>query len=130
MKMKIARVGSILLTVAFAACLGLAPQDAAAQAVKTKSTGVGHAERTVAAGYSVRFEFAELTGAYMGNVAVQVKDASGNTVVNTVSVGPWLLADLAPGAYRIAATAANGKKQGAAFVVEGGKTQIVRLAWR
>jgi hypothetical protein len=128
--MKITRAGSISLAIVFVALLGVAASNAAAQAVKTKSTGIGKDERGAANGYSVRFEFAELAGAYMGKVAVQVKDPSGNTVVDTVSDGPWLLADLAPGQYRITATATSGKKQGAAFAVEGGKTKVVRLAWR
>ena len=128
--MRISTFGSILLALAFLAFLGLGASNTAAQAVKTKSTGIGKDERVSAAGYSVRFEFAELAGPYLAQVAVVVKDAAGKTVVDTVSEGPWLLADLAAGQYRITATAANGKKQSASFSVEGGKTEIVRLAWR
>jgi hypothetical protein len=128
--MKISQAGSILLALTFMALVGLAASPVAAQAVKTKSTGVGKDERSGVNGHSVRFEFSELAGSYLANVTVVVKDASGKTVVNTVSEGPWLLADLAPGQYRIHATAANGKKQSAPFTVESGKTKVVRLAWR
>ena len=128
--MKISPFGSLLLALAFIASAGLCVASAAAQGVKTLSTGIGKGERVRVKGYSVRFEFAELAGPYLGKIAVVVKDASGKAVVETVSGGPWLLADLAPGSYRIFATAANGKKQSAPFAVEAGRQKVVRLAWR
>jgi hypothetical protein len=102
-----------------------------AQGVKTKSTGVGTDERAAARdGYAVRFEFAEVAGPYLANVAVVITDAGGGKVVEVVSDGPWLLADLGPGQYRVVATAPNGQKQGASFTVEAGQKTVVRLAWR
>jgi len=124
-----ARKGSILLTFAVVSFLVWGGQ-ASAQGVKTLSTGVGEEERVPASGYSVRFEFAELGGAYLAQVAVVIKDGSRKTVVELVSKGPWLWANLDPGLYRITATAANGRKQGAEFTVEAGRTEVVRLVWR
>jgi hypothetical protein len=112
------------LLVLAAAVWALAPLLAQAQAVKTMSAGVGQEGRTAQTGYSVRFEFAQVTGPYLANVKVVVSDAGGKAVVDTTSEGPWLFADL------VVATAQDGSKQGVRFTVEGGGQQVIRLAWR
>jgi hypothetical protein len=108
----------------------LAPVLTEAQMARTMSSGVGEEERQAQAGYTVRFEFAEVTGPYMANVKVEVYDAKGGKVVDTLSEGPWLFANLSPGTYRVVATAPSGAKQGARFTVDGGGQQVIRLAWR
>ena len=108
----------------------LIPFAASAQATRTMSAGVGEDNRVVDSGYSVRFEFAEVTGPYLANVNVLVKDAGGETMVDTVSEGPWLFADLPAGDYYVVATDQAGAKQGATFSVNGGDQRVIRLAWR
>lgn len=58
----------------------------------------------VSSQYSLKLVFALKAGNYLADVAVAVKDAKGNKVIDTVTQGPWLLAKLSPGAYSITAT--------------------------
>lgn len=44
------------------------------------------------------------SNAYLANVRVVVRDREGVTVLDTVSDGPFLLADLEPGRYTVAAS--------------------------
>ena len=120
----------VRLLVFVAAVWTLVPLFALGQMAKTMSSGVGKEERTAQAGYSVRFEFAQVAGPYLANVKVVVSDAGGQAVVDTTSEGPWLFADLEPGQYGVVATAQDGSKQGAVFTVDGGGQQVIRLAWR
>ena len=116
--------------IALAAGLWVLPAPASAQRTNTLSAGVGEEGRMPQAGYSVRFEFAHISGAYLANVSVLVTDAAGTKMIETVSEGPWLYADLKPGDYNIVATAQSGAKQGATFSVEPGQSRVIRLAWR
>jgi len=71
------------------------------------SGGVGLDESTAfkaaAKDYSLALLFAQGQGEYLANVSVTIKDKAGNTVLDTVSDGPMLLATLPPGNYRISA---------------------------
>jgi len=52
--------------------------------------------------YNVWLAFVERdTGNYVTGVKVSVVDDKGNAVVDTVSDGPWLLAQLPPGHYTV-----------------------------
>lgn len=53
--------------------------------------------------YDLKLMFAAVTGHYLADVGVEIIDARGNTVINTVTTGPFLLADLKPGAYTVRA---------------------------
>lgn len=55
--------------------------------------------------YNLKLVFTGDKGMYLSNVAVTVKDAKGNTVINNVTDGPMLLAELKPGRYSVEATA-------------------------
>ncbi|WP_296809944.1 carboxypeptidase-like regulatory domain-containing protein [Thiocapsa sp.] len=68
------------------------------------SGGIGASEREameqVKAQYNLRLLFAVAgSGAYLSNIRVQIQDAAGPTLLGTVTVGPWLYANLAPGDY-------------------------------
>ncbi len=98
---------------------------------RTLSGGVGKDERVRNPDFSVRIEFAELSGAYLADVSVVVYDADGKTIVDETADGPWFYADLAPGDYRVVAARKDGARQGAAFTVNGGdRQQVIRLVWR
>jgi hypothetical protein len=52
--------------------------------------------------YNVWLVFVERdTGNYVSGVKVSVVDANENAVVDTVADGPWLLAQVPPGQYRV-----------------------------
>jgi hypothetical protein len=68
------------------------------------SGGIGASEREameqVKSQYNLRLLFAVAgSGAYLSNIRVQIQDAAGPILLTTVTVGPWLYANLAPGDY-------------------------------
>ncbi|QVL46918.1 MAG: carboxypeptidase regulatory-like domain-containing protein [Thiocapsa sp.] len=68
------------------------------------SGGIGASEREameqVKSQYNLRLLFAVAgSGAYLSNIRVQIQDAAGPTLLSTVTIGPWLYANLAPGDY-------------------------------
>jgi hypothetical protein len=71
--------------------------------------GIGEDEakqmKRQANGYSLMLTFAASDGAYLADVGVQIKDAGGRTVLQTVCDAPILLANLPGGRYRIHAEA-------------------------
>ncbi len=54
--------------------------------------------------HNVKMVFALNTGNYVSDVRVQVKDRSGKVVLDDVSNGPWLYAQLPAGSYSASAT--------------------------
>ena len=74
------------------------------------SGGFGMDERqelnSVARDYNLKLVFAEKgSGAYVADVSLAIADAKGHTVLNAVAEGPWFLAKLAPGRYKVTAEA-------------------------
>jgi hypothetical protein len=71
------------------------------------SGGVGMEEREalkkVEGDYNLRLLFASRGGELVADVKVTILDATGKTVLETVSGGPRFLAKLEPGRYRITA---------------------------
>jgi len=60
--------------------------------------------------YNVWLAFAERdTGNYITGVKVSVVDSKENAVIDTVSDGPWLLAQVPPGQYKV--RTADGQEQ-------------------
>lgn len=71
--------------------------------------GVGFEEReamrNAAERYNLQLTFARAgTGAYLAGVRVQIRDATGKTVLDTVASGPWLYAALPDGSYTVSAS--------------------------
>jgi len=73
--------------------------------------GVGITERQQMADltkdYNLKLVFDTTSGAYISSVAVQIADAKGNILIDTVSQGPWFSAKLPAADYRITATFEN-----------------------
>jgi hypothetical protein len=55
--------------------------------------------------------FAEVSGAFLGDVKVIIQDRSGSEVVNTVVDGPWFFAPLPAGNYTVKAVFEDQVKQ-------------------
>ena len=77
--------------------------------------------------YNVWLIFAEReSGHYVADLKVRIVDARGDAVVDTVVDGPWLLAQLPPGRYRV--QVANVPDQPLSVGAAGRTKTVVRLA--
>jgi len=77
--------------------------------------------------YNVWLAFVERdTGNYVTGVKVAVVDSKENAVVDTVSDGPWLLAQLPPGQYRV--RTADGQEQAITAGAGTPAMTVLRLA--
>lgn len=59
---------------------------------------------SLAKDFNVKLVFALKSGAYVSDVRVTIADATGRTVLDSTSNGPWFLMKLPAGAYQIVAT--------------------------
>lgn len=79
--------------------------------------------------FNLKLVFALKSGDYVSNVKVTIANAAGKTLVDTTSEGPWLMAKLPAGNYKIAATfAGNAEKRTIAVGAEKMKTVDFRWA--
>jgi hypothetical protein len=75
---------------------------------------------------NLKLVFTESQGSYLSDIGVKVYDRNGNMVLDTVSAGPWVLAKLSPGTYRVVATDGNARREHRISVGQGLRTvQIV-----
>lgn len=97
------------------------------------SGGVGDDEQkalqAIRADYNVSLLFSvKGTGEYLSDVKVIITDASGHTVLETVSDGPMLFAKLKPGRYTVTVGWGDQVIRKAA-IVAGGQNTSLRFAW-
>ena len=135
--MRVSRRGVARTAFLVAFCLGTAggalatPQSFNYKGTPLLTGGVSEEEREAmrrdTAPYNVWLAFVERdTGNYVTGVKVSVVDTKENAVVDTVSDGPWLLAQVPPGQYKV--RTADGQEQ---TITAGTGTRamtIVRLA--
>lgn len=78
--------------------------------------------------FNLRLQFAVRgSGAYLANVRVQIADAKGKTVLDTISTGPWFFAQLPQGRYEVTASA-NGQSQTQALnITQGWRGWVFRF---
>jgi hypothetical protein len=79
--------------------------------------------------YDLKLVFALKSGAFLNNVKVAISDAKGNAVLNATSDGPWLLANLPPGNYRVVSTSPSGTSITQQAVVEPAKLKTLDFRW-
>lgn len=65
--------------------------------------------------------------AYISDVQVTIKDRSGNTVLETVTEGPFLLVKLPPGKYSLDATYESTTLHRHVYIEKGGSKKITLL---
>ena len=111
------------------------PAEKTAGQVQYVTGGVGKEEadafRNAQRDYSLVLEFgnqAKPRAQFTASVNVLIRDARGNTVLDAVSDGPFLLARLPAGRYTIRATQ-NGKTLDRVATVAGGKSTHVAFLW-
>jgi len=109
-------------------------QDVTSQgAVSFVSGGVGEDQsqtfKNMARDYPLELMFVTKgnPNRYLADVKVQIKDKSGNVVLDTTSNGPFLLAKLPPGRYSITADSEGVTKR--QNVQVGGKSQRAVFVW-
>jgi hypothetical protein len=78
--------------------------------------------------HNVKMVFALNTGNYVSDVGVQVKNSAGKMVLDDVSNGPWLYAQLPPGSYTATATY-NGKAVTHRFSVGSRGVKTAQFRW-
>ncbi|HEY7945233.1 MAG: carboxypeptidase regulatory-like domain-containing protein [Burkholderiales bacterium] len=106
-------------------------------AVDYISGGIGKDEadalKQQSADYALTLEFASARsaegdtspGAYLADVAVDIRDAQGRQMLNTTSQGPLLLVRLPPGEYTVAADWNGVRKQHSVDLPEGARRHVV-----
>lgn len=95
--------------------------------------GVGEADQQAmkaqAAQHDLMLTFAESTGAYLSDVAVQIRDLRGGVVLDTICHGPIMLVDLPrAGRWRVTAQV-NGASREKTVATTAGHTTRVSLTW-
>jgi hypothetical protein len=114
---------------------GTLPAERSQGSVTYVSGGIGKDEsdamKQAASRYSLAIEMASPAGPraeYVADVKIDIRDQRGATVLNTVSDGPILLANLPPGRYTVSATK-NGASQRRDIVVGSGARPRVMFSF-
>jgi len=102
---------------------------AEAQNVNYLSGGIGDnsVERMAAVGkeFTLKLLFAARDGHYLSDVAVSISDANNRKLLDTVSDGPFLFAQLPPGKYAITATYAGSAQTRSTVIAATGRRELV-----
>lgn len=109
------------------------PEAQTQNGVAYLSGGIGvdqaNAMKAAAKDYSLMLTCAtKQTGQYLSQVKVSITDKSGAPVLETVTEGPILLAQLAPGQYRISAES-NGVTMNETVQIGSERPRQVNLYW-
>ena len=84
---------------------------------------------SLAADFNLKLVFAMSSGNYVTGVRVAIADASGKTVLDTTSEGPWFLTRIPAGNYQVVATfAGNAVKRQVAVGASASRTVDFRWA--
>ncbi|THD05694.1 hypothetical protein B1810_01245 [Panacagrimonas perspica] len=81
--------------------------------------------------YALALTFASVQNGhnvFLASVPVKILDASGATVLDVTTEGPYLLVDVPPGKYEVVATN-GGKEQRASLQVTAGRTTERAFSW-
>jgi hypothetical protein len=97
--------------------------------VESGGVGIGDRESLGRTGpYNLKIVTATRTGEYIADVDVTIADARGVDLVTTQMKGPWLIAQLAPGRYRLTAQY-RGTTQVRDVVVADDLKQEILMRW-
>jgi hypothetical protein len=106
--------------------------SAAAQSHVCGGVGVGEQQRMKEASrdHDLMLTFATSNGAYMADVAVQIRDGKGAAVVDVNCEGPIMLVDLpSAGSYRITARANGVAREQTVTVSRGKRPASATFVW-
>jgi hypothetical protein len=113
-------IAIVALTAAAAASAQPAPP--------VRTGGIGEEERRALESdtrYNLKLVAADRAGQYIADVDVTIVDERGQQVVAERMAGPWLLADLPPGRYRVLAVYEGASRSRDVVVGRGGRQEIV-----
>jgi hypothetical protein len=79
--------------------------------------------------YDLKLVFALKSGAFMSSVKVAISDDRGNAVLETTSDGPWFLASLPAGKYRVVSTSPSGVSITQQAAIEPAKLKTLDFRW-
>jgi len=120
---------------AFSADPSALPAEITKGSVRYVSGGVGEksaaAFKQAAAKYPLELLFAQKASpndVYLAGVKVIVRDRAGKVVLDAVSEGPYLLATMPPGQYRVEATH-EGVAKNQTVDIASGKHRRVVMVW-
>jgi hypothetical protein len=106
-----------------------AARSAASGNVTFVTGGVGEDSaaqmKTLAGGYKLTLLFAAKDGHYLADVAVTIADANQHKVLEAVSEGPFLLAQLAPGKYEVTANYDGSTQTRSTTIVARGRREVI-----
>jgi len=107
----------------FVAALGLSLLTAPTQAQSIyECSGVGLDEREAADSVpqTLRIEYAQPDGHYLGGIDTTISGSGGNEVLSVRCPGPWVLVNLPDGSYQVTSTF-EGKTKTFGVTISGGK---------
>ena len=78
--------------------------------------------------FNLKLVFALKSGDYLSGVGVAIADASGKTLLNATSDGPWFLTKLPSGNYKIVATFA-GTSVTRQAAVSAANLSVIDMRW-
>ena len=97
------------------------------------SGGAGLREREIlnemGKDYPLKMVFSNKMGEFLTDVVVKILDQDENTILITVSNGPWLFVDLPTGIYHLEASVWGGRKRISQVRVEGGSQKVISVQW-
>lgn len=117
----LARLISVIALAASAAA-------AAQPAPPVRTGGIGEDERRALESdtrYNLKLVAVDRAGHYISDVDVTIVDERGRKVVTERMAGPWLLAELPPGRYRVHAVFEGAPQSRDVVVARGGRLEIV-----
>jgi hypothetical protein len=95
------------------------------------SGGIAHKEREIleqmGKEYTLKLVFSNKKGQYLSDVIVKICDPKGDSVLTTVSIGPWLFVDLPSGIYNLEATSRTDRKKVSEIQVEEGSQKVIAI---
>lgn len=107
---------------------GLAMDKGEQNGIAYVTGGVGQDESTAIRGmardYSLRLLAAAKSGEYVADVRVAIHDSGGKDVLSVTTQGPYLLARLAPGNYRIDAEYGSARQSRQVRVPASGRADV------
>lgn len=111
----------------------LTPPPATASSLPYLSGGVGYDERArmeaMKSQYNLRLLFAiSGAGSYLSGVKVRIQDIAGTTLLDAISNGPWLYAQLAPGNY-VLTLDHEGQIQRRNITITPGRATVENVYW-
>lgn len=127
----------VFLTILFALSIHSAEEDffkkGRKRGIPFVSGGVGQRERDIlkemGTEYSLKLIFSNKKGEYLSDVIVKILDQKDETILITVSNGPWLFVDLPTGIYHLEASSKADQKRISHVKIEKGRQRVISIQW-